>query len=393
MFSTRRHSCFYLSLSTLLLFLASPCVALAAASSAPASPGGPALPLQPGIMKGTVQHYTVKQGEDLEEIAFTHGVDVAHVKNPSKAMLKKGLHAGLEILIDQRHIEPGFSNNLTGILLNLPEAEVYLLNHGKIGRSYAVGVSSGDSDWHAPVGDSKVVAKDKNPVWHIPKRIQAERARKGLSAKTEMPAGPKNPLGNRWIGFADGTYGFHGTLDQASIKTKSSHGCVHFLTADIVSLFDLVKIGTPVHVVYQPVALAANEGTVWLTAFPDFYHRHFNYRAATKALAAKTSAGAQAIDWKAVEKVLIAKDGFIHDVGRHLAPAAAASPKTSPATTKPTAKASNSPVASAKPQAKGTNPPAASAKPQAQATETPATSVRPYPRPSDPPMASVKPHP
>lgn len=303
-----------LLLSSLLLALAEP-VAVTASPAPSPTPHAMVLPLQPGQMVGTVQSYVTKAGEDLEHIAFTHGVAVNHVLQPSKGLLHKGVHKGLHLFIDQRRIEPGFSAEISGIVLNLPEAEVYFLDAGRIVKSYPVGVSVGEAEWRAPVGESKVVAMDKDPIWHIPKKIQVERARKGLTFKTEVAAGPKNPLGNRWIGFADGTFGFHGTLDPGSIKQYESHGCVRFLRPHIEDLYGRVKIGTPVHVTYQPVILASSLGTVWLTAFPDFYHRGFDYRAAVKALVAKTSGGAPMLNWQEVEKVLKAKDGLVHDVG------------------------------------------------------------------------------
>lgn len=285
-----------------------------AASPTPSpAPSPKPLPLQMGQVTGTVQAYTVRPGEDLETIAFTHGVAVTNVVQPSKGLVKNGLKRGMKLFVDQRQIVPVFPPTLSGIVLNLPEAEVYLLDNGNIVKRYPVGVSLGDQDWRAPVGDFKVVDKEKNPTWHIPKSIQKERAKKGLAPKTEVAPGVKNPLGSRWIGFADGTVGFHGTPDSTSIKRATSHGCVHFLKADIEDLYDRVEVGTPVHVVYQPVVMANNLGAMWLSAFPDFYERHVDYRATVKQLAGPAYG---TLDLHKVEQWLRAKDGLVHNVSR-----------------------------------------------------------------------------
>jgi lipoprotein-anchoring transpeptidase ErfK/SrfK len=51
--------------------------------------------------------------------------------------------------------------------------------------------------------------------------------------------GPKNQLGERWIGFwTDGkdVIGFHGTPDVKLIGTATSHGCVRMHNRDVKAL-------------------------------------------------------------------------------------------------------------------------------------------------------------
>lgn len=40
----------------------------------------------------------------------------------------------------------------------------------------------------------------------------------------------------------------HGTPDNTALGTPGSHGCIRMANADIIELFDLVKIGTPVNI-------------------------------------------------------------------------------------------------------------------------------------------------
>ena len=64
-----------------------------------------------------------------------------------------------------------------------------------------------------------------------------------------IPPGPANPLGERWIGFAHGegwTIGIHGTPNPELLGRAVSHGCVRMRNADVVGIYERVRIGTPV---------------------------------------------------------------------------------------------------------------------------------------------------
>ncbi|MEL7333315.1 MAG: L,D-transpeptidase, partial [Cyanobacteria bacterium J06560_2] len=72
--------------------------------------------------------------------------------------------------------------------------------------------------------------------------------------KEEIPPGPDNPLGDRWIGFwsnGEAQIGFHGTNQEELIGEAVSHGCVRMRNRDIKKLYELVEIGTPVEVSLQ----------------------------------------------------------------------------------------------------------------------------------------------
>jgi hypothetical protein len=46
-------------------------------------------------------------------------------------------------------------------------------------------------------------------------------------------------------------YGIHATNDPDSIGKTRSHGCVRMSRADAEDLFDRVRVGTPVEIVYD----------------------------------------------------------------------------------------------------------------------------------------------
>lgn len=269
------------------------------------------VPMGPGTASGGVNSYRVTKGDTVERIATRFAVHPVRVRQSSQLALKGGLKAGEVVYVDQRRVMPTFDPSVSGVVLNIPEAHVYVVERGKAVKDYPVGVSQ--ADWKAPLGTTKVVLKEKHPTWHVPPKIQREMAEKGLPVKTKVPPGPKNPLGSRWIGFADGTYGFHGTLEPGTIARYASHGCVRMLRHDVEDLYNRVEVGTPVRVYYQPVKLAVDNKAVWLSIYPDIYETGYDYKAAVRRLAEQAQV-AERVDWKAVDKALTEKDGLFADV-------------------------------------------------------------------------------
>ena len=126
----------------------------------------------------------------------------------------------------------------TKLVLNLKERRVYAYNEDKVLMSYPVAI--GKKGWETPTGNFKVTQMIKDPVWQNP-----------WNGKI-VPASPKGPIGERWIGFwSDGknTIGFHGTPTLKSLGTAASHGCVRMRNEDVKVLFEVVTPGLPVVVV------------------------------------------------------------------------------------------------------------------------------------------------
>jgi lipoprotein-anchoring transpeptidase ErfK/SrfK len=51
----------------------------------------------------------------------------------------------------------------------------------------------------------------------------------------------------RWLGIYDGA-GIHGTADVGSLGTAASHGCIRMSVPDVIELYDMVPVGTPVYI-------------------------------------------------------------------------------------------------------------------------------------------------
>jgi hypothetical protein len=57
-------------------------------------------------------------------------------------------------------------------------------------------------------------------------------------------------FGERWLGLNVpwGIYGIHGTDKPGSIGRMSSHGCIRMRNRQVTELYNLVQVGTPVHI-------------------------------------------------------------------------------------------------------------------------------------------------
>lgn len=68
---------------------------------------------------------------------------------------------------------------------------------------------------------------------------------------TEKAVDPGGPFGARWMRLSVpwGGYGIHGTNDPKSIGKAVSHGCIRMYNKDVIKIFPLTPIGTPVNIV------------------------------------------------------------------------------------------------------------------------------------------------
>lgn len=112
------------------------------------------------------------------------------------------------------------------------------------GKAVRFGIGTGKyGDW---TGETVVGRLEKWPVWtptpdHLKRRPDLIQYIKG------MPGGLKNPMGARAIYLyknnADTTFRIHGTDVPEHIGTKSTAGCFAMFNADVIWLYDRVKLG------------------------------------------------------------------------------------------------------------------------------------------------------
>jgi lipoprotein-anchoring transpeptidase ErfK/SrfK len=87
-------------------------------------------------------------------------------------------------------------------------------------------VSIGRMDWHSPLGQTWIIAKERHPSWYPPESIRKEHAARGDPLPKVVPPGAKNPLGDYKMRLAvgDGTYEIHGTNNPVAVGLAVTHG-------------------------------------------------------------------------------------------------------------------------------------------------------------------------
>lgn len=133
------------------------------------------------------------------------------------------------------------------LIVKTPErALYYVLGDGEAMR-YSIGVGREGFQWG---GSSKIVSKQEWPSWTPPQTMIEREAAKGHIIPPFMEGGPGNPLGARAMYIGGTIYRVHGTNAEASIGGAVSSGCIRMMNADVIDLYNRVKVGSPIYV-YQ----------------------------------------------------------------------------------------------------------------------------------------------
>lgn len=108
------------------------------------------------------------------------------------------------------------------ILINTANHTLTLYRNGIFYKQYPV--AAGKAATPTPKGNYKIINKAVNPG---------------------------GAFGIRWLGLniPAGGYGIHGTNNPASIGRSISKGCIRMYNKDIIELYRLVSIGTPVKII------------------------------------------------------------------------------------------------------------------------------------------------
>ena len=114
----------------------------------------------------------------------------------------------------------------------------YILGNGQAIR-YGIGVGRDGFAWG---GVKTVSAKREWPSWTPPK----EMLRRRPDLPRYMPGGPDNPLGARAMYLGSTLYRIHGSNEPHTIGQAVSSGCFRMTNADVVDLYDRVRVGTKV---------------------------------------------------------------------------------------------------------------------------------------------------
>lgn len=281
-----------------------------------------ALPEQGAIGLPTV-HLTAK-GEILLDTARRHDLGYTELMAANRGADPWASPAGTAIVLPLFHILPDAPRE--GIVINLAAQRLfyYPKDTDRV-VTFPIGVSRPGHE--TPKGRTSVVRKAADPIW-FPTPAHRE-------ANPNLPAavapGPGNPLGRHALYLGWPRYLVHGTNKPDGIGRTVSSGCIRLYPEDIKQLFDMVPVGTPVHVVQQEAAAAWIGDKLYAQVFPTreqaeeigvdgaFSTRTLSTELVERIISVTEMDGAE-IDWDAVERAGLERTGLPVLVGR--APAA-----------------------------------------------------------------------
>ena len=143
-----------------------------------------------------------------------------------------------------QRIEPEVTREDLGhtIVVDLSDLQLTLYDGLKIDRTYDV--AAGSPAYPTPLGKWEIIGKVENPTWTNPAPDGW-----GKDLPLQIGPGPTNPLGTRALYLNSPGIRIHGTSASYSIGSYASHGCVRMLMEDVEELYEIVPIGTTVHIV------------------------------------------------------------------------------------------------------------------------------------------------
>jgi L,D-transpeptidase ErfK/SrfK len=261
-------------------------------------------------LSGGEVEYIVRKGDSLATMGSRFGVEPSVLARANGLETGARLKPGSTLRVDNRHVVPDQLDD--GIVVDMPQRMVFFVAGGVLAAAYPAAL--GRPLWRTPEGDFTVVDMTVNPTWTVPVSIQRDMVRQGKAVLTRVIAGPRNPLGKRWIGLSLGGIGIHGTTKPLSVYHFLSHGCIRLNADDVAALFLMVKPGTPGTIIYAPLLLAQlDDGRIFVEANPDIDGQAPDSLHDLQTLAESSDIG-KLIDWARVKDALERKDGLAREV-------------------------------------------------------------------------------
>jgi len=228
--------------------------------------------LPPGDLDlvGELRYTESSQEDTLLDIARRYGVGRDEIVNANPKVDPWLPGEGTQVLLPIRYILPNVPRE--GLVVNLPEMRMFYFPPAVAGRPRRLityPVSVGRMDWKTPLGITRILAKQANPVWRPPASVRREHLEQGDDPLPEMvPAGPDNPLGQYALRLAIPGYLMHGTNKPFGIGMRVTHGCMRLYPEDIERLFREVAVNTQVNLVNEPVKLGWLADTLFVEVHP-----------------------------------------------------------------------------------------------------------------------------
>jgi lipoprotein-anchoring transpeptidase ErfK/SrfK len=139
-----------------------------------------------------------------------------------------------------RQVVPYDGAERAGTLIVDPSQHfLYLVLGSGQAMRYGIGTAKTGFEWG---GVHNITNKREWPDWTPPAEMIARRP----DIPHHMDGGIQNPLGARALYIGTTLYRIHGTNEPWTIGGDVSSGCIRMINADVIDLYDRVKIGAKV---------------------------------------------------------------------------------------------------------------------------------------------------
>jgi len=155
------------------------------------------------------------------------------------ALSQPGVEKELDPVYRKQLVDYAGKHGAGTIVIDTPNKFLYLVQGDGKALRYGIGVGRPGFTW---AGEKTVTRKAEWPGWTPPPEMLKRRP----DLPRHMEGGPANPLGARAMYLGSTLYRIHGTNEPDTIGTNVSSGCIRMLNADVVDLYERVKVGTKV---------------------------------------------------------------------------------------------------------------------------------------------------
>lgn len=125
------------------------------------------------------------------------------------------------------------------IVIDTGRRTLHLVQPGGRAIRYSVGVGREGFQW---AGTNRISRKAQWPDWTPPPQMLRRRP----DLPRWMRGGPANPLGARALYLGSTLFRIHGSNEPQSIGRAVSSGCIRMHNADVIDLYERVRVGDPV---------------------------------------------------------------------------------------------------------------------------------------------------
>ena len=270
---------------------------------------------------GNLGKIQAENKDTLPDLARANGLGYQEIKlaNPGVDTWLPG--EGREVVLPTLFVLPVTPH--VGIVLNIPEMRLYYFPPQDSDQAAEVithPIGVGRQGWSTPYMNTRIIQKKTRPAWYPPESIRKEHAEQGDPLPKRVPPGPNNPLGNYAMRLGLPEYIIHGTNMPFGIGMRVSHGCIRLYPEDIKSLFQQVKLRTPVRIVNQPYKVGRYNDKIYLEAHPfmeeDAEQFEGNLTSVVEMLIKITGDRGYQVDWGLAQSVIAESNGIPVEIGR-----------------------------------------------------------------------------